>query len=121
MLCLALLMQVIVSIEFEASQRQSKTPVLKFVDSPYVCDCAEGIFIKQPPRDLYQPLPFPARLEPDKSCEARLASRPVFDLSHIRLNSLWILDPERAAELERLKKEKAEKDKQGKCLLILKS
>jgi len=46
MLCLALLMQIIVSLEFEASQRQSKTPVLKFGNCPYVCDYAEGIFIE---------------------------------------------------------------------------
>jgi len=60
-------------------------------------------------------------LEPDKSCEAKLARRPVFELSYIRLDNLWVIDPERAAELERLEKENAEKDKRDKCPLVLKS
>ena len=119
--CLALLMQMVVSTEFAARETESDTSQIESVNIPYVCDCTEGTSKKPPLRELYQTLPSPARLEPDKTCEARLARRPMINVLNIGLNNLWIFDPDRAAKLQRLKKENAEKARQDKCPLILKS
>ena len=116
--CLALLMQMVVSTEFAARETESDTSQIESVNIPYVCDCTEGTSKKPPLRDLYQTLPSPVRLEPDKTCEARIAKRPRINVLHFRLDNLWIFDRDRAAKLARLKKENAEKAKQDKCPLI---
>ena len=116
--CLALLMQMVVSTEFETSETEPDMSQRKFIDFPYICDCPEGTLIKPPLRDLYQTLPSPVRLEPDKTCEARLAKRPRINVLHFRPDNLWIFNRDRAAKLARLKKENAEKAKQDKCPLI---
>ena len=90
----------------------------KFINFPYICDCTDDTLIKPPLRDLYQTLPSPVRLEPNKTCEARLARRPMINVLHIELNNLWIFVPDRAAKWQRLKKEHAEKARQDKCPLI---
>ena len=115
---LAFLMQMVVSMEFEASETEIDTSHIKTIEIPYICDCAEENPTELPPRDLYQTLPSPVRLEPDKTCEARLARRPMINVLHIGLNNLWIFDPDRATKLQRLKNENAEKARQDKCPLI---
>jgi len=115
---LAFFMQMVVSMEFEASETEIDTSHIKTIEIPYICDCAEENPTELPPRDLYQTLPSPVRLEPDKTCEARLARRPMIGASHIGPNNLWIFDPERARRLERLNREQEERDKQDTCPLI---
>ena len=119
--CLALLMQMVVSTEFAARETESDTSQIESVNIPYVCDCTEGTSKKPPLRELYQTLPSPARLEPDKTCETRAAKIS----RYILIQEIWTSDPERAASraasLERLNIERVEKYKQDKCPLILKS
>ena len=118
---LALLMQRVVSTEFDASEIESDISHTNFVELPLVCDCTEGTSKKRQPRDLYQTLPYPARLEPDKTCETRAAKIG----RYILIQEIWNSDPEKAASrtasIERLNIERVEKYKQDKCPLILKS
>jgi hypothetical protein len=121
-LCLALLLQMIVSVEFGLSEIESAASDIEFVDSPNAVMSQIEQPIDLPLRELYEALPHPPRLEPDKTCEARLVKRPKVEIRGVfpTIDYYRALDSKGAARRERPRKENAEKEKRERqCPLLL--
>ena len=114
-LCLALLIQFAVTTEFEPQTPQRIATVIEPIEDPVIgCDCPLDTADMAPPRALYETLPRPPRLEPDKSCDIELGF-PKYKIIPYHLNYAWLLSPEEERRRARLREEDAKKDK---CPLI---